>query len=451
MNRCAGARSGFFGSALLRTAIFPAVSCCRPSRAIAKWSARTALSSSMPPRLSPISLLRCNSGRRSVRNPPRTPSSIGNVSGRVTALAVDPCDATGNTVYAGGADGGVWVSFNALSGNPLPGKPLTDNEPSLSTGALALAPKPCQMFNGHAQSNLILAGTGESNYAHGQSVWRGGAAFVRRRPNVDAGFDVYEQRFARVLARVGLTLRRWPCSRIRRIPWCWRRCRERISRRADHCRLACGVRPMAETLGPACNRVAARAARHTIRRRMCVLIPAIPSGLTAYAALGDPNGDTDSQASCSSAPCNGVYISQDAGITWNRVAGLDSDIHAVAVRQHFTGDCSGQLAGGFDIVCRRLPTPARIQTIFLACCPAREFSPTEPVRRSPRSYPDPSEFAGFLRAAVFLRHEACRGSRARPARRFLPAVPRNRRMPAKSQSVIRRSIARWTAEIPGAT
>jgi hypothetical protein len=30
----------------------------------------------------------------------------GNVSGRVTALAVDPCDATGNTVYAGGADGG---------------------------------------------------------------------------------------------------------------------------------------------------------------------------------------------------------------------------------------------------------------------------------------------------------------------------------------------------------
>ena len=42
----------------------------------------------------------------------------GNVSGRVTALAPDPCDTTGNTVYAGGADGGVWVSFNAsLSGN----------------------------------------------------------------------------------------------------------------------------------------------------------------------------------------------------------------------------------------------------------------------------------------------------------------------------------------------
>jgi hypothetical protein len=61
----------------------------------------------------------------------------GNVSGRVTALAVDPCDATGNTVYAGGADGGVWVSFNALSGNSVTWQPLTDHEPSLSTGAIA--------------------------------------------------------------------------------------------------------------------------------------------------------------------------------------------------------------------------------------------------------------------------------------------------------------------------
>ena len=89
----------------------------------------------------------------------------GNVSGRVTALAVDPCDATGNTVYAGGADGGVWVSFNALSGKPVTWQPLTDNQPSLSTGALALVSSSCQMINGHMQSQEILVGTGESNYA----------------------------------------------------------------------------------------------------------------------------------------------------------------------------------------------------------------------------------------------------------------------------------------------
>ena len=37
----------------------------------------------------------------------------GFVSGRVTAVAVDPSDTTGNTVYVGGAYGGVWKSTNA--------------------------------------------------------------------------------------------------------------------------------------------------------------------------------------------------------------------------------------------------------------------------------------------------------------------------------------------------
>src|SRR6202044_3257558 len=59
----------------------------------------------------------------------------GDVSGRVTALAADPCDPTGNTVYAGAADGGVWVSFNALAGAPVTWEPLTDTQPSLATGA----------------------------------------------------------------------------------------------------------------------------------------------------------------------------------------------------------------------------------------------------------------------------------------------------------------------------
>ena len=34
----------------------------------------------------------------------------GWVSGRATAVAIDPADSTGNTVYAGGAYGGVWKS-----------------------------------------------------------------------------------------------------------------------------------------------------------------------------------------------------------------------------------------------------------------------------------------------------------------------------------------------------
>ena len=37
----------------------------------------------------------------------------GLVAGRATAVAVDPADGTGNTVYIGGAYGGVWKSTNA--------------------------------------------------------------------------------------------------------------------------------------------------------------------------------------------------------------------------------------------------------------------------------------------------------------------------------------------------
>ncbi|MGA8023448.1 MAG: hypothetical protein WB990_10800, partial [Candidatus Acidiferrales bacterium] len=48
------------------------------------------------------------------------------------------------------------------------------------------------------------------------------------------------------------------------------------------------------------------------------------TGNTVFAALGDPHGDADARAACSAGPCNGVYISHDAGVTWNRVTGLDS-------------------------------------------------------------------------------------------------------------------------------
>ena len=39
--------------------------------------------------------------------------AYGNVTGRVTAIAIDPADASGNTVYLGTTGGGVWKSTNA--------------------------------------------------------------------------------------------------------------------------------------------------------------------------------------------------------------------------------------------------------------------------------------------------------------------------------------------------
>ncbi len=83
----------------------------------------------------------------------------GNVSGRVTALAVDLADdPSGNTVYLGAAYGGVWVSTNALSSSPN-WKPLTDGQPSLSVGAIALT------SSAIPGEPTIVVGTGEPDNA----------------------------------------------------------------------------------------------------------------------------------------------------------------------------------------------------------------------------------------------------------------------------------------------
>jgi hypothetical protein len=248
---------------------------------------------------------------------------FGNVSGRVTSLAVDPCDATGNTVYAGGADGGVWVSFNALSGNPVTWKPLTDNEPSLSIGALALAPKPCQVFNGHAQSNLILAGTGESNYAldnlygagvlrsfDGGQTWAQDSTFTKGASQGPGASGPYIAALAvqphQTNPVVLAALQGTDFSAGGSLP-------SGVWRSTDGGNTWRRVQPGGVASGPPFNPAT------DVR-----FDPSDSSGLTVYAALGDPNGDADAQAACSSRPCNGVYVSQDAGTTWSRVAGLDA-------------------------------------------------------------------------------------------------------------------------------
>jgi hypothetical protein len=60
----------------------------------------------------------------------------GWVAGRATAVAIDPNDASGNTVFAGGAYDGVWKSSNAGSLSPNPGTviwtPVTDDQATLA-------------------------------------------------------------------------------------------------------------------------------------------------------------------------------------------------------------------------------------------------------------------------------------------------------------------------------
>lgn len=104
--------------------------------------------------------------------------SYGLVTGRVSALALDPGDATNNTLYVGTAGGGVWKSTNAASGS-ITFTALTDTLPvfspnagtavipSLSIGAVAVQP---------GGTGVVLAGTGDPNDAadsyYGEGVLR---------------------------------------------------------------------------------------------------------------------------------------------------------------------------------------------------------------------------------------------------------------------------------------
>jgi hypothetical protein len=103
------------------------------------------------------------------------------VSGRATSVLVDPADTTGNTVYLGGAYGGLWKSTNAGSKSATPNlvswQALIDDQPSLAVGAIALQP---------GNSSLILVGTGEANSSgdsyYGMGILRstdGGATWAQ--------------------------------------------------------------------------------------------------------------------------------------------------------------------------------------------------------------------------------------------------------------------------------
>src|SRR6185437_7227713 len=88
--------------------------------------------------------------------------SYGLVSGRVTALALDPSDATGNTLYVGTTGGGLWLSTNAATSDPAkivfraltdtPSALATAQDTSISIGALSVQP---------GGTGVVLAGTGD--------------------------------------------------------------------------------------------------------------------------------------------------------------------------------------------------------------------------------------------------------------------------------------------------
>src|SRR5579885_1455073 len=78
------------------------------------------------------------------------PTTINNgtAAGRVTAIAIHPIDP--QTIYAGGAQGGVWKSTDGGAS----WIPLLDNQCSLAVGSIAIDP---------VNPSIVYVGTGEQN------------------------------------------------------------------------------------------------------------------------------------------------------------------------------------------------------------------------------------------------------------------------------------------------
>ena len=125
-------------------------------------------------------------------------TQFGDVTGRVTSIAIAPWDASGNTVYLGSTGGGVWRSNNAAASDPttVTWQPLTDDPPafsgiditSLSIGAVSVQP-------GSTPNGVVLAGTGDPNDVldsyYGAGILRsgdGGATWTLIRQSSD-GFS----------------------------------------------------------------------------------------------------------------------------------------------------------------------------------------------------------------------------------------------------------------------
>ena len=112
------------------------------------------------------------------------PAAITGASGQVSAIAVDPSDASGNTVYVAGASGGIWKTTNFLTTDPGGPTyiPLTDFGPTSGINISSIAIFP---HNHDPNQSFIIAATGSivGGQGHTQTP---GVGFLMSR---DGGAD----------------------------------------------------------------------------------------------------------------------------------------------------------------------------------------------------------------------------------------------------------------------
>jgi hypothetical protein len=217
---------------------------------------------------------------------------FGNTSGRVNVLSVDACDATGQTLYLGAANGGVWRTTDAGA----TWTPLTDTQPSLSTGSIALDTSSCP--SGHP--NAIYVGTGEENFAgdnlygegvlkssDGGATWSafGSSAFTSASP-----FPLTSRISGPFIGAISIQ----PGNNQTLL----------AAVQGSGTALQSGI--WRSTNGGA-NWTHVHPAQPGVVGTDVVFDPNDPSGNAAYAALGNPQGNA----------LNGIYKSTNGGLTWS--------------------------------------------------------------------------------------------------------------------------------------
>ena len=253
---------------------------------------------------------------------PTSSSFFGLTSGRVNAISVDPCDSTGKTVYVGGAQGGVWKTTDGGTN----WTPLTDSQPSISTGSLAVDPNLSDCTGGAPSSGghtgAIYFGTGEENFAFdsfygagvltshdGGTTWSQDMTFM---PSTTPQSAAFAGPFIGSLAVDPATSGSNQVL-LAGIQGVSATAHSGVYQSADGGHSWTMVLP-SSTTSPAC------AAGFDFGTSVA-FDPGDVSGNTEYAALGVPFPTGNGLEAC-----NGLYKSTNRGANWTRVAALDSAV-----------------------------------------------------------------------------------------------------------------------------
>ncbi len=207
-------------------------------------------------------------------------------SGRIGGMAVDRTDP--NIVYVGGAQGGLWKTTDG----GLTWTPLTDLQPSLAVGAVAIAPSSC----GPPPCRTIYVGTGEQTFS-GSSYYGAG---ILKSTDSGATWQHLPGPFAGPFGSGRLSGGAFIGSLA--------------VHPSDPNILLAGVFQPGSSANSGVLRSTDGGVTWTVRLTGAPgteVVFATPDGLLAFAALGSPSGN----------PANGVYRSTDGGISWSRISG----------------------------------------------------------------------------------------------------------------------------------